>query len=106
MMCAIVFPGPRISDSFGAGPACFLAHTGSASMAIGLSVGAFPAKVTVPVMVDAATATPGEPSIATSTAAGHTLLFVPPMLGFLVIVHVSFVVAEGCVPRDRSAQSA
>jgi hypothetical protein len=94
MMFPMVLPVPRTSASFGAGPECFFAQTGSASMAIGLSTGAFPAKVTVPVMVDAATATPGQPNTAISAAAGHSLFPVPRMLGSLVIVYLSFVVAE------------
>ena len=54
-------------------------------MAIGLSTGAFPSKVTVPVMVEAATATPGQNDTATSTAASHNLFPDPRMLGSLVI---------------------
>jgi hypothetical protein len=64
-------------------PACFLAQTGSASMAIGLSTGGFPSKLTVPVMVEAAIATPGQNNTATSTAANHN---VPRMFDSLVIV--------------------
>ena len=57
-------------------------------MASGLSAGAFPAKVTVPVMVDAATATPGQPNTATSPAASHNLFPVPRMLSSLVIANL------------------
>jgi hypothetical protein len=64
-------------------------------MAIGLSAGAFPANVTVPVTVDAATATPGQPNTATSAAAGQNLVLVPRMLDSLVIVDLSFVSRRG-----------
>src|SRR5689334_18534364 len=57
MMFATVLPLPSTSLSSGTGAVCFLAHAGSASMANGLRVGAFPSKVTTPVMVDAASAT-------------------------------------------------
>jgi hypothetical protein len=54
-------------------------------MAIGLSTGGFPSKLIVPVMVEAAVATPGENSTATSPAANHNLVPDPPMLGSLVM---------------------
>ena len=73
MMFPMVLPLPRTSISFGTGAVCFLAHAGSASMASGLSAGAFPSKVTVPVMVEAASATPGQTDTATSPAASHNL---------------------------------
>ena len=85
MMFPMVLPVPRTSASFGAGfPPCFLWQTISASMASGLSAGAFPAKVTVPVMVAAATATLGQPNTATSPAASHNLFRVPRMLSSFV----------------------
>jgi hypothetical protein len=62
-------------------------------MAIGLSTGAFPSNVTVPVMVEAATATPGQNAMATSTVASHNVFPDPRMLGFLVIASLHFVVA-------------
>ena len=71
---------------------CFLAHAGSASMASGLRAGAFPSKVTVPVTVDAATATPGQTNTATSPAASHNLFPVPRMLSSLVIANLVSVV--------------
>src|SRR5512141_3263306 len=60
MMFPIVLPLPRTSISFGTGPECFFAHAGSAFMASGARLGIFPAKVTVPLMVEAADATPGQ----------------------------------------------
>ena len=56
-------------------------------MASGLRAGAFPAKVTVPVTVDAATATPG-PTNTTSPAASHKLFAVTRMLSSLVIANL------------------
>jgi len=53
-------------------------------MASGLSVGAFPSKVTVPVM-DAAKATPGQTDMATTPTASHNLFPVTRMLGSLII---------------------
>ena len=85
MMFPMVLPLPRTSISFATGPECFLAHAGSASIASGLSVGAFPSKVTVPLMDEAAPATPGHTDTATTTAASHTLIPVPRMLDSLVI---------------------
>src|SRR5829696_8632501 len=85
MMFPIVPPLPRTSISFGTGPECFLAHAGSASMAIGLIAGGLPVKVTVPPMDEAATATPGQIDTVTSHPASHTLFPVPRMLGSLVI---------------------
>src|SRR4029450_3899625 len=73
MMFPMVLPLPRTSISFGTGAVCFLAHAGSASMASGLSVGTFPSKVTVPVMVEAATATPGHAKPHTTPTATHQL---------------------------------
>ncbi len=99
MMFPMVLPLPRTSISFGTGSECFLAHAGSASMASGLRAGGFPSKVTVPVMDDAAMATPGQTDIATSPAASHNLFPVTRMLGSLVIAKTSFSVAvERCLP--------
>src|SRR5580765_7095951 len=81
MMLPMVFPLPRVSISFGTGPECFLAQAGSASMAIGLRAGAFPSNVTVPVMVDAAKATPGHMDNATNPATTHNLFPLKRMLG-------------------------
>src|SRR4029079_14344562 len=72
-MFPMVLPDPRTSISFGTGAECLPAQTGSASMAIGLSAGAFPSKVTVPVTVEAARATPGH-NATTRPAASHHLL--------------------------------
>ena len=80
----MVLPLPRASISAARAPPCSLAHTGSASMASGLSAGGFPSKTTVPVTVDAATATPGQPNTATSPAANHNMFRVPRMLSSLV----------------------
>ena len=97
MMLPMVLPVPRTSISAGTGPVCFLAHTGSASIASGLRVGAFPSKVTVPVMDEAATPTPCQTDTATSTAASRNPFAVPRMLGSLVIGHpVSVVPAATC----------
>ena len=85
MTFPMVLPVPRTSISFGTGVGCFLAHTGSASMASGLRTGGFPSKVTVPVMDEAAKATPGQTDNATSPAASRNLFPVPRMLGSLVI---------------------
>ena len=81
----MVLPLPRTSISFGTGPECFLAQAGSASIASGLSGGAFPSKVTVPVTDEAAKATPGQTDNATSAAASPNLLPVLHILGSLVI---------------------
>ena len=91
MMFPMVLPLPRTSISFGTGAECFLAHAGSASMASGLRGGAFPSKVTVPVTVEAATATPGQTDTdtATSPAASHNLFPVPRMLSSLVIANLA-----------------
>src|SRR3954464_746737 len=82
-MLPIEFPLPRTSISFGTGAVCFLAHAGSAAMASGLSVGAFPSKVTVPVTVEAAKATPGQ--INTATTDNHSFFPVQRMLGSFVV---------------------
>src|SRR5512134_3432946 len=94
-MFPMVLPPPRTSISLGTGLACFLAHAGSASIVSGLRLGALPSKVTVPVTVEAATATPGQPDTATSTAASHNLFPVPRMLGSLVITTSS---QSACLP--------
>src|SRR5437762_11590161 len=83
MMLPMLLPLPRTRRSLATGPECFLAHAGSASMASGFSVGAFPSKVTVPVMVDAATATPGEIRNAANPAANKNLFPVQRMLRLL-----------------------
>ena len=83
----MVLPLPRTSISFGTGFApCVLWHTGSASMASGLRAGAFPSKVTVPVMFERRQPTPGHSDIANSPAASHNRFPVPRMVGSLVII--------------------
>src|SRR5262245_15753772 len=94
MMLPMVLPGPRSSASPGTGAVCFFAHAGSASMASGLSVGALPSKVMVPVMVDAAKATPGYIDDATSPATRHNLFPVQRMLRSFALVFVSAVMAN------------
>ena len=90
MMFPMALPAPRTSASFAAGLApCFLWHTGSASMASGLSAGGFPAKVMVPVTF-AAAATPGETNTVASPAASHNLFPVLRMLSSLVIANLVF----------------
>ena len=84
-MFPIVLPLPRDSISFGTGAECFFAHAGSASMASGLRAGTFPSKVTVPLTVEAATATPGQTDTAIKLAASHNLFPVRRMLSSLVI---------------------
>jgi hypothetical protein len=77
-------------------------------MAIGLSTGGFPSKLTVPVMVDAARATPGQNDIATSTAASHNLFPLPHMFNSLVIVHLSLSssqTTQRVIKRGQSAQA-
>jgi hypothetical protein len=56
-------------------------------MASGLSVGAFPANVTVPVMDEAASAKLGQTNTETAAnpAASHNLFSVPRMLGSLFL---------------------
>jgi len=61
-------------------------------MASGLRAGAFPSKVTVPVMDEAATATPGQIDTAISTAPSRNLFPVLRMLGSLVIANLVSVV--------------
>ena len=73
MMFPMVLPLPRTSLWSGTGAECFFLHAGSASMVSGFIVGTFPSKVTVPVTVEAADATPGQPDTATSTAASNNL---------------------------------
>src|SRR5438067_12035142 len=86
---AIVLPLPRTSVSAGTGPECFLAQTGSASIAIGLRVGGFPSKVMVPVIVEAARATPGHAIIAISHAASRHLFPVQRIIRSLVIANLA-----------------
>src|SRR5688500_12935487 len=93
MMFPMVLPLPRTSASFGAGfPPCFLWQVGSASTESGLSAGGFPSKVMVPLMVDAATATPGQSNTATSPAASHNPFRVPRLFSSLVIAHLVLLV--------------
>jgi hypothetical protein len=110
MTFPMVLPLPRASISFGTGPECFLAHAGSASMASGLSVGAFPLKVTVPVMDEATTAPPGQTDIATSPAASpaasHNLFPVQRMLNSLVIAHLAADVDAAFRPSSKRAVGA
>jgi hypothetical protein len=61
-------------------------------MESGRSAGAFPSKVTVPVIVEAASATPGQTDTATSTAASRNPYPVPRMLGSFVIANLVSVV--------------
>src|ERR1043165_5858655 len=82
-MFAMALPGPSTSISFATGPVCFLAHTGSASIAIGLSVGAVPEKVTVPVIVPAAKATPGHAAVTIRLAARVNQVAVLRIVGSL-----------------------
>src|SRR5260370_28127370 len=91
----MVLPLPRTSISLSAGVGCFLAHAGSASMASGLRVGAFPSKVTVPVMDEAATATPGQTDIATIPAASHNLFPDTRILDSVAIPNLVIVVIFG-----------
>src|SRR5687767_4087951 len=97
-MFPIVLPGPRTSISLGTGFECFLAHAGSASIASGLRAGTFPANVTVPLMEDAANATPGHTAIATSPAARHKFFAVLRILISFVIV------SPNCTREAGSAQ--
>src|SRR5690349_4024852 len=85
MMLPMVLPLPSTSVSAGTGVECFLAHTGSAVIASGGRLGAFPAKVTVPETDEAAFATPGQNDTATSPAASHNLFADTRMPGSLVI---------------------
>src|SRR5262245_48577899 len=88
IMFPMALPLPRTSISLGWGDVCFLAHTGSASIASGLRVGTFPSKVTVPVMVAAANAAPGHTSTVTSPAANHNLLPVARTIRSFLIGHL------------------
>ena len=99
MTFPMVLPVPRTSISLSTGAECFLAHTGSASMAIGLRVGALPSKVMVPVMDEAAKATPGQPDTATTRAASHNLFPVLRMLGSLIIANLVSVVTVDAALR-------
>src|SRR5690349_7795228 len=84
IMLPMVLPLPRTSISFGTGPECFLAQTGSASIASGRRAGGFPSKVTVPVTVDAANAIPGQTEIATNTAAARNSFALPRIARLLI----------------------
>ena len=103
MMFPTVLPLPSTSISFAAGVECFLAQTGSASMASGLSVGAFPSKVTVPVMVEAATATPGQNDTTINPAASHNLFPVARIIGSSVIAKNSFPSSPSTLLSPKSA---
>jgi hypothetical protein len=59
-------------------------------MESGLSVGGVPAKVTVPLIDDAAVATPGQTDITINPAASHNLFPVTRMLDSLVIAKPRF----------------
>src|SRR6188508_3163460 len=103
-MFPMVLPPPRTSISFGWGDVCFLAHTGSASIARGLRAGTFPSKVTVPVIVAAANATPGHTSTVTSPAASHNLFPVARMIGSVLIGHLPLQ-SSGTVPNPYAGDS-
>ena len=107
MTFAMVLPLPRTNISAGTGLECFLAHAGSASMESGLRAGGFPVKVMVPVTVDAATATPGQPNSTTSPAASHNLIPVPRMLSSLIIANLVSVVTVDAAfrPSQNGADS-
>src|SRR5262245_13720473 len=99
MMFPMVLPVPRTSASFGPGLLpCFLWQTASALMSSGLSAGAVPEKTTVPVMVDAATATLGHNNVATNPAASHNPFPVARMLSSLVNVDCLHRVADSARP--------
>jgi len=61
-------------------------------MVSGFRVGACPVKVTVPVMDDAAKATPGQTDTATTQAANHDLFPVTRILRSLVIANLVSVI--------------
>jgi hypothetical protein len=65
-------------------------------------VGAFPSKVTVPVTVEAAMATPGQTDIATSTAASRIPYPVPRMLGSFARLVAGIAVDEQCVNLEKA----
>jgi hypothetical protein len=95
MMLPMVLPLPRASISLATGPECFLAHAGSASMASGLRAGAFPSKVMVPVIDEAAFDTPGNTTTATRAAAKY--------MGFpKTRRHGSLVIAKPRIPTLKS----
>src|SRR3954464_1016964 len=104
MMLPIVLPLPRASASFATGPECFLAHAGSASIASGLRAGAFPSKVTDPLTVDAANATPGEIDNATSAATNPKVFPVQRILGSLIklVIRKLCSRAPSTLPVNRS----
>src|SRR5688572_18134362 len=106
MMFPMELPLPRTSASFGAGfPPCFLWQVGSASTESGLRAGGFPSKVMVPLMVDAATATPGQSNTATSPAASHNPFRVPRMFSSLVIANLVLVVTVDAALSNVSSLS-
>jgi hypothetical protein len=98
----MVLPLPRTNISFATGPVCFLAQMGSAVISRGLSTGVFPAKVTVPVMVDWAPATPGQMATAASTASRNPNAD-PRMLGSSFFLYLDFV--DYGKPRSPSTPS-
>ena len=104
MTFPMVFPPPRTSLSSGTGPECFLAHAGSAAMASGLRAGGVPVKVTVPLIDDAAVATPGQTDI--TIAASHNLFPVTRMLDSLVIVKPRFPPPSTPPPPSGGSSSA
>jgi hypothetical protein len=59
-------------------------------MVSGLSAGGFPAKVTVPLIDDAAVATPGQTDTTRNPAASHNLFPVTRMLDSLAIAKPRF----------------
>jgi hypothetical protein len=86
MMFPIVLPLPSTRASFRTGDVCFFAHAGSASIASGFIAGGFPSKVTVPVTVEAANATPGDIDNASSPATNPKVFPVQRILGSLINV--------------------
>src|SRR4051794_19774825 len=106
MTLPIVLPLPRVSISFATGPVCFLAQSGSASIASGLRVGAFPSNVMIPVIVEAAAATPGQKETAINEAARNNLLPVTHMLGSFVIAQIVASVVTDDAALRRVSESA
>jgi hypothetical protein len=69
-------------------------------MASGLRAGAFPSKVTVPLTVEAADATPGHTDTAISPAANHNLFPLARMLGSMFIANLVEVVTVDAAFRS------
>src|SRR5262245_18865315 len=100
MMFAMVLPLPRTSASLSAGVGCFLAHTGSASIASGLSLGGVPSKVTVPVTVPAAETAAGHHAAAASAVARHNAFNILLMLvRFVISNFASLITLRGFAPQ-------